>query len=96
MEKAGDKIRVHLVIEGRVQGVFFRATALAQANRLGITGWVKNRPDGSVEIVAEGEQNKIEKWIDWCRQGPPGADVHHLHVDREAFQNEFQSFRISR
>jgi acylphosphatase len=96
MENAGDKVRVHLVIEGRVQGVFFRATALKQASRLGITGWVRNRADGSVEIVAEGEQKKIEKLIDWCRQGPPGADVHHIHVEPEAFQNEFQSFRISR
>lgn len=96
MGNAGEKVRVHLVIEGRVQGVFFRASALKYATRFGATGWVRNCPDGSVEIVAEGERRSIEKLIDWCRQGPPGAEVRQVHTQWEAFQNEFQAFRITR
>jgi acylphosphatase len=96
MEETGDKVRVHLVIEGRVQGVFFRASALQQASRLGITGWVRNCPDGSVEIVAEGEQKKIEKLVDWCHRGPPSAEVRRVRIKWGAFQNEFESFRMRR
>ena len=95
MENVGEKVRVHLVIEGRVQGVFFRASALGQARRSGITGWVRNCPASSVEIVAEGERKKIEKLIDWCHQGPRGADVRQVHIEWEAFQNEFHAFRIT-
>ena len=77
MDKAKDKIRVRLKIEGRVQGVFFRAATLEQAGRLGLKGWVRNCPDGSVEVVAEGERKKIEELVSWCHHGPPGAHVHH-------------------
>lgn len=96
MEKAHDKVRAHLFIEGGVQGVFFRATTLQQANRLGIKGWVRNCPDSSVEVVAEGERKDIEALLGWCRHGPPGAHVHRVDIQWEDFQGEFQDFRIRR
>ncbi len=94
MQKAEDKVRVHLTIEGRVQGVFFRATAQEQAIRLGLKGWVRNCPEGSVEVMAEGERNKIEALVNWCHHGPPGAHVHNVRLQWEDFQDEFQDFRI--
>ncbi|MGH7771885.1 MAG: acylphosphatase [Candidatus Binatia bacterium] len=94
MEKTADKVRVHLWIEGMVQGVFFRASTQEKATRLGLKGWVKNCPDGSVEVVAEGEKEKIDNFVRWCHQGPAHAHVHNVRVQWEDFQNEFENFRI--
>lgn len=84
------------MIEGRVQGVFFRTSAFEQATRLGVKGWVRNCPDGSVEVVAEGERKKIEELVSWCHHGPPGARVYNVLLQWEDFQNEFADFRIRR
>ena len=91
-----ENTRVHLLIEGRVQGVFFRASAQAEASRLGLTGWVRNRPDGVVEIVAEGERKKIDDWIAWCRHGPRGAEVRNVRIQWQEFSGEYSAFRITR
>jgi acylphosphatase len=96
MEHPQDQVRVHLRIEGRVQGVYFRASAVQEAHRLGLTGWVMNCRDGSVEAVAEGPRVRIEDWIAWCRQGPPGARVERVRFEWQDFGNEFQAFRIKR
>jgi len=96
METAPDQVRVHLKISGRVQGVFFRASTLAQAQRLGITGWVLNRPDGTVEAIAEGTQAPIEEFIAWCRRGPAGAQVSSVEMRWEAARHDFTSFSIKR
>lgn len=72
---------LHLVIHGEVQGVFFRAGAQGEARRLGISGWVKNNPDGSVELLAEGEPQKLQALLSWCKKGPAGAGVER--VDEE-------------
>lgn len=96
MQKAEEKVRVHLIIEGRVQGVFFRASTLEEAIRLGLKGWVRNCPDSSVEVVAEGERKKIDNLVDWCRHGPPGAHVRNVGVQWEDCRDEFQDFRIRR
>ena len=88
------KARARLVVNGRVQGVYFRAETHDQAAALGLTGWVKNRPDRSVETVAEGSREKIEKLIDWCRQGPPRAEVSDVNVTWETFTGEFDEFKI--
>lgn len=96
MENAEDMVRVRLRIEGMVQGVFFRASAFEQATRLGVKGWVRNCPDGSVEAVAEGARRKIDDLINWCRHGPPGAQVENVLVQWEGFQDEFGDFRIRR
>jgi acylphosphatase len=91
-----ENARVHLLIEGRVQGVFFRASAQAEASRLGLTGWVRNRLHGAVEIVAEGERKKLDDWIAWCRHGPRGAEVENVRIEWEEFSGEFSAFRITR
>lgn len=86
--------RVRLLIEGRVQGVFFRASAQAEASRLGLTGWVRNRPDGAVEIVAEGERKKLADLIAWCRHGPRGAEVENVRIRQEDFKGDLLQFSI--
>ena len=76
---------VHLVIKGKVQGVFFRATAKEVANEMGIKGWVKNMPGGHVEVLASGDKEQLEKFIEWCRSGPKRAAVKELIItEREA------------
>jgi len=90
-----DNIRAHLIIEGRVQGVWFRDSTRNEATRLNLTGWVKNRFDGSVEVVAEGSQEKAKKLIEWCHHGPPGARVTMVHEIKEDCTGEFDSFRIT-
>ena len=89
-------VRVHLIITGRVQGVFFRASTVAQAQRLGLAGWVANALDGSVEVVAEGARARIEELIAWCRRGPSGAQVTNVEIRWEASRREFASFSIRR
>jgi acylphosphatase len=96
MEHPPDQVRVYLKIEGRVQGVYFRASAVQEAHRLRLTGWVRNCLDGSVEAVAEGPRIGIEQWIAWCRQGPPGARVERVHLEWQDFGNDFQGFRVKR
>ena len=72
---------VHLIARGKVQGVWFRACTQEQALQLGLSGWVKNCPDGTVEIHAEGEKETLEPFIDWCRKGPPAAQVSTLDIE---------------
>ena len=96
MENSKKKARIHLKVSGRVQGVYFRASTVEQARRLGLSGWVMNCPDSSVEVIAEGEIERLEKLILWCRKGPPGADVKEVHTQWEAVKEEFQSFYIKR
>lgn len=88
------KRRAHLLISGRVQGVFYRANTRDEARRLGLTGWVRNLPDGRVEAVAEGEEEKLKRLIDWCHKGPPGAVVRGVEVHWEDFRGEFTDFEI--
>jgi acylphosphatase len=89
-----DNIRAHLVIEGRVQGVFFRDSTRREAAVLGLKGWVKNRFDGSVEVVAEGPRDKVEQLVQWCHHGPPASRVTGVHRIDEDHTGEFESFRI--
>lgn len=72
--------RAHVVVTGRVQGVFFRAEARDRASSLGLAGWVRNNADGSVEAVFEGERDRVESMVDWCRRGPPHAHVEDVQV----------------
>jgi len=76
--------RVRAIITGRVQGVSYRASASDEARRLGIVGWVRNRPDGAVELEAEGDADKITALLVWCEEGPPAARVARVAVEELA------------
>ena len=76
-----------------MQGVFFRAEARARAESLGVAGWIRNLPDGSVEAVFEGDDERVESMVGWCRRGPSGAEVEAVDVEREEPVGE-PGFRI--
>ena len=86
--------RVHGIVHGRVQGVAFRANTQHQARRLGLRGWVRNCHDGTVEFVAEGEQNRVQQLVTWCQHGPPGSRVTHIDLDWEAPGENLEGFDI--
>ncbi len=86
--------RLHVHVRGRVQGVFFRAVTQETARGLNLTGWVRNRPDGSVEAVFEGEDDHVDKMLAWCHQGPPTARVEEVLVLEEPYAGLFQTFDI--
>ena len=87
--------RAHIFVSGRVQGVFFRDHTQRWASSLGLTGWVRNLYDSRVEVVAEGEGDKIKELIANLRQGPPMADVTNVEVIWEEFMGGFDGFRIT-
>lgn len=85
---------IQLVVRGRVQGVFFRASAQREAKQLGLTGWVKNRPDGSVEILVEGEEEQVKDFLNWSQHGPATARVEKVETRWRSYSGEFPDFRI--
>ncbi len=91
MEK---KARAHAIISGRVQGVFFRMETKRAADGFGVYGWVKNRLDGTVEAVFEGDRDRVDAILDWCREGPPAAKVTDVNVSWEDYAGEFIGFDI--
>ena len=86
--------RLHLKIYGKVQGVYFRSFTRDKACELGLSGWVKNMPDGTVETVAEGEEVNLKEYIQWCKKGPPSARVEEVREKWEKPTGEFKGFRI--
>jgi len=88
------KVRTHVFVSGRVQGVFFRSETEDEANRRNIAGWVRNTSDGRVEAIFEGEKEDVEKLIDFCRRGPPGARVKNVDVQWDDYTGEFRDFKI--
>lgn len=86
---------VHLLIKGRVQGVFFRATAKDIADKLGVKGWVKNTSDEDVEAIASGNEDAVQKFIKWCHEGPPKADVTDVIVTKKE-EETFKDFSVIR
>jgi len=88
------KIRAHVFVRGKVQGVFFRANTRNKAQELGITGWVRNLPDGRVEAIFEGEKQKVEEIIEWTKRGSPIARVEGVEVEFEEYKGEFNDFEI--
>ena len=83
----------HIIVHGRVQGVWFRAGTKERADELGLFGWVKNKSEGTVEIHAEGEKLQLEDFILWCRKGTPAANVTSLNLNPTSLQN-LRSFEI--
>ncbi len=88
------KIRAHVLVNGRVQGVFFRAATKREADSLGVKGWVRNTPEGEVEAVFEGEEDVVKMIVDFCKHGPPRARVTKVDVTWENFADEFRSFTV--
>ncbi len=86
--------QLHLVVRGRVQGVYFRASAQREAKRLGLNGWVKNRPDGAVEILTEGEETSIREFFGWAQRGPGAARVEKIETRWRSYVGEFPDFRV--
>jgi acylphosphatase len=85
---------VQIMVRGRVTGVFFRAATQREARRLGVTGWVRNRNDASVEILAEGEEDSIKELVSWAHHGPSAARVENVDVRYRSYSGEFSDFRI--
>lgn len=86
---------IHLLIKGRVQGVFYRASAREEAERTGIKGWIKNTPEGHVEALVSGTESQLEAFTKWCKRGPDKARVDEVLVTEET-DNSFDEFTIIR
>ncbi len=88
------EIRAHVHVSGRVQGVVFRESTRREAEARGVTGWVRNLPDGRVEALFEGEEDDVHAVVQWCHRGPSRARVDGVQVEWEPSTNEFDDFQI--
>ena len=86
--------RVHVIISGKVQGVFFRAETQRAAIGLNLTGWVRTLPNGRVEAVFEGGETNVDKMLAWCQHGPPAARVQEVITNEEPHTGEFRNFNV--
>lgn len=91
---SNEQKRLHAIVHGRVQGVSFRAYTVDEALRLGVTGWVRNLPDRTVEVTAEGSQPQLEQFLTWLHRGSPAAQVTQVDADWSAAQNTFIVFEM--
>lgn len=89
-------IRIHVVVSGKVQGVYFRQGTKDKSIELGVSGWVKNRGDGSVEAVFEGKKEDVDRIVKWCWKGPESAKVKDIQSIIEVYTGEFNGFVIVR
>ena len=93
MDKDSKKpVRARVTVEGVVQGVYFRANTVEVAKKHGVCGWVRNKPDGTVEAVLEGREEAVKAVIGWCHAGPPSARVDKVRISWEEFKDEFDDF----
>jgi len=90
-----NKVRAHTIISGRVQGVFFRVETKRAADGFGVFGWVKNRRDGTVEALFEGDQDRVDAVLEWCKEGPAHAQVSDVKVEWEDYTGEYSGFDIT-
>jgi acylphosphatase len=89
-------IRAHLLIQGMVQGVGYRANTRRRANRLNLRGWVRNLRNGDVEIIVEGPEVEVDRLIAWCHRGPTSAYVSKVRVEKTKATNKFDGFAVKR
>lgn len=87
---------VQLLISGRVQGVSFRYYTRQKASELGVAGWVRNLMNGKVEAWVQGDEEAVERMVDWCRQGPPSARVDEINIKDETVESGLSGFEIRR
>lgn len=85
---------IHIIVKGKVQGVFFRATTSEKAAQLGLKGWVRNLPDGNVEVMAEGEKENLNKLAEWCKIGTDRSVVDSVEIEKLPYENRFTDFQI--
>jgi acylphosphatase len=88
--------RAHAIVSGRVQGVSYRASTASEARRIGVVGWVRNLPDGSVELEVEGTPEKVAELLAWCEHGPPSAKVTAVAVEDRAVKGSETMFAVVR
>lgn len=88
-------VRAHLLVTGRVQGVYFRGATEREAKRYNVTGWVRNLSDGRVEVLLEGDKEAVEYVIEFCSRGPAGAHVRNVNIHWEKWVGEFTDFVIT-
>ncbi len=91
-----EKIRAHILVSGKVQGVFYRENTRKRAEKLRVTGWVKNLKNGRVEAIFEGGKDNVENMVNWARKGPIWAKIEALDVIWEDYRGEFNGFDIKR
>jgi len=90
-----NNVRAHAIISGKVQGVWFRVETQQAARRQGVTGWVRNKRDGSVEAVFEGEAEDVQATLSWCHKGPPHARVDNVAVSWQDHAGEYTDFHVT-
>jgi acylphosphatase len=88
------KVRIHIYVSGFVQGVMFRVNIRRKALELNVKGWTRNLEDGRIEALVEGNENSVKKLVEWCRTGPPGAQVTSVEVRTEECKNDFNDFKV--
>lgn len=89
-----ETIQVKVIIEGMVQGVFYRASTRDRAQMLGLNGWVKNMPDRTVHALFQGSPDTIDQMIEWCWQGSPASRVDHVHTEQQEPEKDFIDFKV--
>lgn len=89
-----DTLRAQVIVHGLVQGVWFRQSTKDEALRIGVSGWVRNLPDGTVEAVFEGGKKQVEEIVGWCHRGPSGAEVTKVDISWQKHKGEFSRFDI--
>ena len=89
-----EKVGAHVIVFGRVQGVYFRAQTQRAAALYGVSGWVRNKSDGSVELLAEGSKPDVIALVDWCKKGPPAARVERVDITWQGYGGGFDTFDV--
>ena len=89
------RARAEVIVHGRVQGVFFRQSTMEMARDIGLTGRVRNCPDGTVAAIFEGDIDRVRQAVGWCEQGPPAARVDRVEADWQDYRGEFDCFKIA-
>ena len=89
-----EKQRTHILVSGKVQGVFFRQALKVIAKKNNVSGWVRNLPDKRVEAILEGDNNSVNSIIEWARVGPANSHVDNIEINNEEFKNEFSTFEV--
>lgn len=94
MKNINGKVGAHILVSGRVQGVAFRYYARNIASQLGVSGWIKNLPDGKVELLVEGSKNSVEEMVEWCKRGSRMAEVEDIEVDWLPYSGKYNEFQL--